>query len=366
MEAGWKAGAGDVEHLYREPYDRLFLGRYASDERLKRSSFTNLAAVDRMAEGQRACVIVDGEANPEMYDEIDPERFARIAPLEFRQQWGRLLGKRGVAWTVIPFPTAAWAMRIFGEPDVPRLRDVIAHATRLDEADPIAAWQTHGADLMQRAEWLTRREYDGIRFRGPQTDLYVGLLPTARWGGFQMKTAWGQSFCPNIPTEEIATTPDCRRTHGVVTTTVPFADVGAYVTNASFRFEEGRIVSASAAEGEPWLLQMLKTDPGASTLGELALVPAGNRLSALGLIYFHGLFDENVASHIAVGNSYTETVPGADAMTEAEREAAGMSISSVHYDFMIGGPEVDVFGVRKDGSEEPIMLRGRWQLEPSL
>jgi len=225
----------------------------------------------------------------------------------------------------------------------------------------VAAWQAHGAELLQRAELLTQREYDGLRFCGPHTDLFVGLVSGARWAaGFGMETASGQTYCANIPTEEVATTPDYRRTEGVVTTTLPFADVGAYVTDASFQFEEGRLVRCSASQGEAWLRQMVATDDGASQLGEVALVPAQNRLSELGLTFFHGLFDENVASHIALGNSYTETVPGADEMTADERQAAGMSISNVHFDFMIGGADVDVYGVRETGSEELVMERGRW------
>lgn len=361
MEAGWKAGAGDVEYSYREPYDRLFLGRYGPDDRLQRSAFSDLARADRLSRGEPAYVNIDGEAEPDLYAEIDPQRFARITPLELRKRLGELFGRRGVAWTVIPFPTEAWASRVFGEPDVSRLREAIAHATRLDEDDPIAAWQAHGAELLQRAELLTQREYDGVRFRGPNTDLFVGLVSGARWAaGFGMETASGHTYCANIPTEEVATIPDYRRTEGVVRTTLPFADVGAYVTEASFRFEEGRLVSCSASQGEAWLRQMVATDDGASRLGEVALVPAQNRLSELGLTFFHGLFDENVASHIALGNSYTETVPGADEMTADERQAAGMSISNVHFDFMIGGPDVDVYGVRATGREERIMERGRW------
>jgi aminopeptidase len=218
------------------------------------------------------------------------------------------------------------------------------------------------AALAARAVSLTKRAYDGLRFRGPDTDLFVGLLPNADWGSAELETSWGQSYVANIPTEEVATTPDCWRTNGVVTATLPFADVGAYVTEASLRFEDGRVVEASAAQGEAWLRQMLATDDGASMLGEVALVPARNRLSELGMTFFHGLFDENVSSHIALGDSYTETVPGSELLTAAERQAAGMSSSNVHYDFMIGGPDVDVFGTTKAGSEEAIMIQGEWEL----
>ena len=359
MEAGWRAGASDVQCLYREPYDRLFLGRYGADDCLERSPFATLAYFDHLAEGQRAVVVVWGDAAPDLYAEIDPERLARIVPAEAMRRRAEIWGRRGVAWTVVPFPTEAWSARVFGEPDVGRLRDVMARAMRLDEPDPVAAWREHLSELAARAEMLNARSYDALRFRGPGTDLLIGLLPFARWGSVQGETAWGQRYLANIPTEEVCTTPDFRRTHGLVTTTRPFANAGAYVTGISLQFEHGRLVQASADEGEAWLRQVLATDDGASMVGEIALVPAQNRLAEIQLTFFHGLFDENVSSHLALGWGLTE--PGTESMTAAERRAAGISTSSVHNDFTIGGPEIDVSGVTKDGSEEPLIIGGNWQ-----
>jgi aminopeptidase len=361
MDAGWRAGASDVQCLYRDPYDRLYLGRYAAGDRLDRSAFALLAFFDHLAHGQRALVTVTGDATPNLYAEIDPARMARIIPAEAMRRRAEIFGRRRVAWTGIPFPTEAWSARIFGEPDVARLRDVFAHAIRLDEQDPAAAWRDHLAELSARAEMLTARRYDALRFRGSGTDLVVGLLPDAHWGNVTGETAWGQTYLANMPTEEVFTTPDCRRTHGVVTMTRPFADVGAWVTGMSLRFEHGRVVEASATEGEGWLRQMLATDEGASMVGEIALVPAHNRLSELELTFFHGLFDENVSSHMALGNGITGVVPGSERLTADERRAAGISTSIVHHDFTIGGPEIDVLGVTKDGREEPLMVGGSWQ-----
>ena len=182
MEAGWRAGASDVQCLYREPYDRLFLGRYAADDRLDRSPFASLALWDHLAEGQRALVIVTGDATPDLYAAIDPGRLARIVPAEAMRRRAEIQGRHGFAWTAIPFPTEAWSTRIFGAPDVARLREVFAHATRLDEPDPVAAWRDHLGELSARAEMLTARSYDALRFRGPTTDLVIGLLPDAHWG----------------------------------------------------------------------------------------------------------------------------------------------------------------------------------------
>jgi len=361
MDAGWRAGASDVQCLYREPYDRLFVGRYAADERLDRSPFPTLALWDHLAQGQCALVMVTGDATPNLYAEIDPARMARVVPAEGMRRRAEIQGRHGFAWTGIPFPTEAWSARVFGEPDIARLRDVFAHATRLDEPDPVAAWRGHLGELQARAELLTARSYDALRFRGPGTDLLIGLLSDAHWGNVTGETAWGQTYLANIPTEEVFTTPDCRRTHGVVTMTRPFADVGAYVTGMSLRFEHGRLAEASATEGEAWLRQMLATDDGASMVGEVALVPAPNRLSELDLTFFHGLFDENVSSHMALGNGITGVVAGSERLTADERRAAGMSTSIVHHDFTIGGPEIDISGVTKDGREEPLMVGGSWQ-----
>ncbi len=361
MEAGWRAGASDVQCLYREPYDRLFVGRYAADERLDRSPFASLALWDYLAQGQRALIIVTGDATPDLYADIDPARLARVVPAEGMRRRAEIQGRHGFAWTAIPFPTEAWSARIFGQPDVRRMREVVARATRLDEPDPVAAWEHHLGELQARAEMLTACSYDALRFRGPGTDLVIGLLPDAHWGNVTGETSWGQRYLANIPTEEVFTTPDFRRTHGVVTMTRPFADVGAYVTGMSLQFEQGRLVEASATEGEGWLRQMLATDDGASMVGEIALVPAPNRLSELELTFFHGLFDENVSSHMALGNGITGVVRGSERKTADERRAAGMSTSIVHHDFTIGGPEIDVSGVMKDGLEEPLMVGGRWQ-----
>jgi aminopeptidase len=358
MEAGWRAGASDVQCLYREPHDRLCLGRYAADDRLERSPFTTLACFDYLAQGERALVFVTGDATPDLYAEIDPERMARIVPADAMRKRAEIWGRRGVAYTVIPFPTEAWSARIFGEPDVGRLREVIVRAMRLDEADPVAAWREHLRELSARAEMLNARSYDALRFRGPGTDLLIGLLPFARWGCVQGKTAWGQTYLANLPTEEVCTTPDFRRTHGLVTMTRPFANVGAYANGISLRFEHGRLVQASATDGEAWLRQTLTTDDGASTVGEIALVPTQNRLAELELSFFHSLFDENVSCHMALGNGLTE--PGTEGMTPAERQAAGISTSIVHHDFTIGGPEIDVSGVTKDGREELVMVGGSW------
>jgi len=359
MEAGWQAGSSDVQCLYREPYDRLFLGRYGADERLGRSPFATLASFDHLGEGERALVVVWGEATPDLYADIDPQRLARIVPADAIRRRAEIWGRRGVAWTVVPFPTEAWSARMFGEPDVRRLREVMARAMRMDEPDPVAAWRDHLRALSERAEMLNARSYDALRFRGPGTDLLIGLLPHARWGPVQGKTAWGQAYLANIPTEEVCTTPDFRRTHGLVAITAPFASSGAYVTGISLRFDHGRLVQASASEGEAWLRQMLATDDGASLVGEIALVPTHNRLAEFGLTFFHGLFDENVSSHMALGWGLTE--PGTEGMTAAERRQAGMSTSSVHHDFMIGSPEIDVSGVTKSGREEPLMVGGNWQ-----
>jgi aminopeptidase len=268
-----------------------------------------------------------------------------------------------INWVIIAGPTEAWAKRVFGEPDVPRLWGAISRAVRLDEPDPVAAWREHVATLAARAQRLTERGFDGVRLRGPGTDLFLGLMEGGIWECAAMETAWGHRFLPNMPTEEVFTTPHAERTEGVVRSTKPLVLLGQLVRNIEMRFESGRAVDVRAAEGEDVLLEQMAADDGAKRLGEIALVDDTSRVGQTGLTFFDTLFDENAASHIAFGEGLPESMAGGTEMSWEERKAAGINHSTVHTDFMVGSNEVDAFGVEKDGTEVPILQRGTWVLE---
>jgi aminopeptidase len=362
MAAGWRAGAANVEVLYFDEYSRYLLAKHGADDMLERTPVAARATLEASLVDEGASVNVIGDFAPSYFDDLDQTRAARTQPREARELAGRLMNERREAWTVIASADAGWAERVFGDPAVDRLWDEIAHACRLDEPDPVAAWRAHLATLKERTALLDERRFDSIRFRGPGTDLTIGLLPESRWIGGEIQTAWGQSHCPNLPTEEVFTTPDRRRAEGTIRATRPVAYAeGVIVEGMELRFADGRIEEARATAGEEFLLRHLDTDEGAHRLGELALV-AESPVGDSGLLYYHTLFDENATSHLAYGRAYTVPVAGADEIDPAEHEGRGLNTSIVHLDFPVGGEDVEVDGV--DGSGERVeILRGReWLL----
>ena len=267
-----------------------------------------------------------------------------------------------IPWTVVPGVCPGLARTILGTPDVERLWELLASILRLDRPDPQSAWRAHLARLRDRASLLQERNFAALRFRGGGTDLNVALLAGARWVTVSSETRWGQPFVFNLPTEEVFTTPDHRYTEGVVRITRPLqlSRVGR-VEGLTLRFEQGRIVEVDAARGAERVRAQLTTDEGAARLGEVALVDGASPVGQSGIVFGHGLIDENATSHIAWGTAYPDTMPNLPESRE-EQIALGFNRSEIHEDAMIGGPEVDVFGVEHDGSEIPVITADRWVL----
>lgn len=350
----YAAGARYVDVLYTDQHVKRALIEHGSDEAL---SWSPPWLVERLhtieAEGEGALISLTGNPEPELFSDLDGSRVGRARMGELVRQSLRL--SDGIAnWVIVACPTAGWAETVFGEPDVDRLWRAVAECVRLDEPDPVAAWQQHIAALEARAGAMNVRRFDALRFRGPGTDLTVGLFEETLWQAALDETHGGIKHVANMPTEEIFASPDPARTEGVVRSTRPLQIGGTVVRDLEVRFEAGVAVEVDAAVGGDVMREHVKADDGARRLGEVALVDGGSRVGRTGLVFFDTLFDENATCHIALGEGISASFDG---------EAKGrINSSSIHTDFMIGGPEVEVDAITTDGDVVPLLRGDVWQL----
>jgi aminopeptidase len=359
--AGYAAGARLVDVRYVDNHLRRSFIEHAPEEALTESTPWVLARTDALA-GGGALIMITGDPEPELLADLDQERVGKARPIEAVKRQLKAQNERAVNWTIAAFPTEGQARQVFGEPDVERLWDAVAHSVRLDEDDPVAAWRAHTERLRQRREQLDARAFDAIRFTGPGTDLTVGLIPGARWSGGGLETTSGIHHVANIPTEEVFACPDWRRTEGTVRSTRPLQLGGTIVRDLEMRFEGGDAVEVRASSGEDAVRGQMKIDEFGKRLGEVALVDGTSRVGQTGITFFDTLFDENATCHIAYGSGVTFGIDGLEGLGPDELRARGINVSSVHTDFMIGGPEVAVDGITAEGDAVPILREDTWQL----
>jgi aminopeptidase len=364
-EHAYKAGATLVTTLLSDEESILLRYQYGDNE-----GFDHAAAwlYDGMAAAYRsgAARLAVAGGNPGLLSQQDPEKVGRAnrAMSAAYRPALELITRHDINWTIVAAATPAWAASVF--PDLPadqaleRLWDAIFAASRVDLPDPVAAWREHDAGLHRRADLLNQKRYYALHFKAPGTDLRVGLADNHLWLGGGMNAGNGQYCIPNMPTEEVFTTPHKDRTEGHVTSTKPLSYQGTMIEGIQVRFEGGRVVEAKATKGEEVLNRMIETDDGARRLGEVALVPHSSPIASSGLLFNHTLFDENAASHIALGQAYSSCLKDGDKLTPDQLAKLGANDSLIHVDWMIGSGKMDVDGITAEGKAEPLMRQGEW------
>lgn len=356
-EAAYRRGARYVDVVYWDPWVRRARSLHAAEETLDYVPSWLGSRMLAMGELHSANIALVGPVAPEIFDDCDPRRLGRDRLPRIKESL-QVMNDRTTNWLVAPAPTVDWARVVFPqlEPDaaLARLEEQVLYVLRMDEADPVAAWRARAAEITGVAARLSERRFDAIRLAGPGTDLTVGLLPSGRWLGAQEETVDGVGFIANLPTEEVFTSPDPERVDGHVTATKPLVVAGSVIDGIRVRFEGGRAVEVDADRNADILRGRVTADDGAARLGELALVDGSGRIGPLGTVFYETLLDENAASHIALGTGFDAAV--------GPEDVARVNKSAIHIDFMIGGPEVDVTGITREGEHVSVLRSGVWQI----
>ncbi|MGD0735635.1 MAG: aminopeptidase [Terracidiphilus sp.] len=364
-EQAYRAGASLVTTLYADDETTLMRYRNAPD-----SSFDHAAKwlYDGMGaafkSGAARLAIAGG--NPALLSNEDPAKVGRAnsAVSKAYRPALELITRHAINWTIVAAATPAWAAAMFPNeaPDaaLAKVWEAIFQTTRINTPDPVAAWKTHDAGLHHRAAYMNEKRFSYLQYRGPGTDFKLGMADDHLWLGGGTTAGNGLYCIPNMPTEEVFSTPHKDRADGTITATKPLSHQGTMIEGIQVRFENGRIVEAHASRGQEVLQRLIDTDDGARRLGEVALVPHSSPIAASGMLFFNTLFDENAASHIALGQSYSSCLKDGDTLTPEQLAAKGANDSLIHVDWMIGSGELDIDGITSSGAVEPLMRQGEW------
>lgn len=359
----YELGAKYVNVSLDDPaFSRIRIDQVTEDEYLDYIPGYRASMFDSIVEEGWRSLALRGPSNPDLMEGINSEKLGRAtkAASLVRRKFQSAAASNRIPWNVCLAPTKDWAEKVLGSSEnwEEEIWKVLIPILRLDNENPAAEWLLHDAKLKSRAEFLNSQKFSKIKFTGPGTNLTVGLLPDRHFNGGSCTSSDGTVFFPNIPTEEVFSTPDMTATEGEVVCTRPVTVYGAQVNEAWFKFEEGKVVECGAKTNSAVLQQFVNTDEGASMLGEIALVGIDSPIYQSGKIFHNILFDENASCHIALGNGYPDCIENGTRMSDKELKECKCNQSLVHTDFMISSEKVDVFGVKADGSEVALLKNG--------
>ena len=361
----YKAGAGLVTPLFSDGELTLARYKYANNASFDKAPDWLYNGIGQAFDNNAARMAIVGD-DPMLLANQDSDKIGRankansIAYKPARERITRF----NINWNIIAWPGAAWAKRMFpelsGTEAQSKLADAIFDASRVNTTDPVEEWKKHNEVLRKKCKWLNELDFASLHFNGPGTDLVVGLADGHEWMGGASIAQNGITCNPNIPSEEVFTTPHALNVTGSVCSTKPLSHQGALIDEIQVRFENGKITSAKASKGEEVLLKILDSDEGARRLGEVALVPNSSPISQSGLLFYNTLFDENAACHIALGQCYSKCFKGEENLSEKEILKRGGNSSMIHIDWMIGSRHIDIDGINSDGSRVAVFRKGEW------
>ena len=361
----YKSGAGVVTPIFSDPEMVLSRYRNALDASFDQAANWLYDGMGAAFDNNTARLAIVGD-DPMLLANEDPQKVGRVnkANSQALTPARERITRFDINWNIVAWPGLAWAKRMF--PDLPgneaqgKLAEAIFSASRVNVSNPIEAWNKHNKNLRERSDWLNQQNFAALHFSGPGTDLKVGLADGHEWMGGASLARNGITCNPNIPSEEVFTTPHCMKVQGKVSSTKPLSHQGTLIDNICVKFEAGSITEAHASKGEEVLLKVLDSDEGARRLGEVALVPHSSPISQSGLLFYNTLFDENAASHIALGQCYSKCFKGGENLSKDEIIKRGGNSSMIHIDWMIGSDEISVDGVKTDGTAVPVFRNGEW------
>ena len=361
----YRLGAAEVIVQWTDDVIQKEFLTHADQDRLETVPHYKVDQVDDwIAKGASRISVVS--ANPDAFAGVDGKRIAtyQTAAGKAMINLRKATQANKVSWTVVAAAGKEWAAKVF--PHLPEneqldaLWDQIFKTTRIYEEDPVLAWKQHDEKLAKKAAELNKEQFTALHYTAPGTDIIIGLPKNHLWEGAGSYNARGEKFMANMPTEEVFTAPDCRRIDGYISSTKPLSYAGTIISGMKFTFKDGKIIDFSAEQGQEVLESLLDTDEGARSLGEVALVPNPSPISQSGIIFYNTLFDENASNHLALGSAYAFSVQGGTEMADEELLEAGLNRSQTHVDFMVGSSQMNIDGIREDGSTVPVFRNGDW------